>query len=148
MRCNYTSANLSIDDILKFKRRHQGELGLFRANIESLTRNIPVDATIEQIQQQVRDIYKNQFEPGYNDLKRCLKGAGIKWFANNLLKISFFSTGATTIPTALLGLSVPFALLAGTTISLISSIVLYNAEKRDIIRHNPYSYLLTMNKGI
>ena len=70
------SDEVSIDDILKFKRQHQDELGLFRMNIESLTRNIPVDATIEQIRQQVSDIYVNQFLPGYNNLKKSLNGAG------------------------------------------------------------------------
>lgn len=142
------SDEVSIDDILKFKRQHQDELGLFRTNIENLTRNIPVDATIEQIRQQVNDIYVNQFLPGYNDLKKSLSGAGIKWLANNFMKISFFATGGTAIPTALLGLSIPSALLAGAVASVISSVVLYNSEKQDILRHNPYSYLLAMNNGI
>ena len=142
------SDEVSIDDILNFKRQHQDELGLFRTNIENLTKNIPADATIEQIQQHVNDIYVNQFLPGYNDLKKSLSGAGIKWVANNFMKISFFATGGTAIPTALLGLSVPSALLAGAVASVISSAVLYNAEKQDILRHNPYSYLLTINNAI
>ena len=142
------SDEVSIDDILNFKRQHQDELGMFRANIENLTKNIPVDATIEQIRQQVNDIYVNQFLPGYNDLKKSLSGAGIKWVANNFMKISFFATGGTTLPTALLGLSIPSALLAGAVASVISSVVLYNAEKQDTLRHNPYSYLLAMNNGI
>ncbi|WP_290526875.1 DUF6236 family protein [Alistipes sp.] len=142
------SDEVSINDILKFKRQHQNELGLFRTNIENLTKNIPVDATIEQIRQQVHDIYVNQFLPGYNDLKKSLSGAGIKWVANNFMKISFFATGGTALPTALLGLSIPSALLAGAVASVISSVVLYNAEKQDTLRHNPYSYLLAMNNGI
>ncbi len=142
------SDEVSFDDILKFKRRHQDELGLFRTNIENLTKSIPADATIDQIRQQVNDIYVNQFLPGYNDLQKSLSGAGIKWVANNFMKISFFATGGTAIPTALLGLSIPSALLAGAVASIISSVVLYNADKQDTLRHNPYSYLLAMNNGI
>lgn len=77
-----------------------------------------------------------------------MSGAGIKWAANNFMKISFFATGGTALPTALLGLSIPSALLAGAVASVISSVVLYNADKQDILRHNPYSYLLAMNNGI
>lgn len=141
------SNEVSIHDILEFKRKHQDELGLFRMNLEKLTKNISADATIEQIRQQVYDIYVNQFLPGYDDLKESLSGAGIKWVANNFMKISFFSTGGTAIPTALLGLSIPSALLAGAVVSVISSAVLYNIEKRDILRRNPYSYLLAINKN-
>jgi len=142
------SDDVAIDDILRFKRRYQDELGLFRTNIESLVGNVPVDATIEQIRQQVNDIYANRFLPGYNDLKKSLSGAGIKWVADNFMKISFFATGGTALPTALLGLSIPSALLAGTVASVISSVVLYNAEKQDALRHNPYSYLLLMNNEL
>ena len=142
------SDEVSIDDIIKFKRQHQDELGLFRMNIESLTRNIPVDATIEQIRQQVSDIYVNQFLPGYNNLKKSLNGAGIKKFVNTLMKLSFFSTGATTIPAALLGISIPSALLAGAGISVISTLISYNIDKQDVLRNSPYSYLLSMNNGI
>lgn len=142
------SDEVSIDDILKFKRQHQDELGLFRTNIENLTRNIPVDATIEQIRQQVNDIYANQFLPNYNNLKKSLHGAGIKTFVNNLIKISFFSTGATAVPAALLGVSIPSALLAGAGISIISSLISYNVDRQTALRNNPYSYLLAMNNGI
>jgi hypothetical protein len=142
------SNEVSIADILNFKRRHQDELGLFRTNIENLTRNIPMDATIEQIRQQVNDIYINQFLPGYNNLKKSLDGAGIKSFVNNLIKISFFSTGATAVPAALLGMSVPSALLAGAGISIISSLISYNVDRQATLRDNPYSYLLAMNNGI
>lgn len=142
------SEDVSIADILNFKRQHQDELGLFRTNIENLTRNIPVDASIEQIRQQVNDIYVNQFLPGYNNLKKSLDGAGIKSFVNNLIKISFFSTGATAVPAALLGMSIPSALLAGAGVSIISSLVSYNIDRQATLRDNPYSYLLAMNNGI
>lgn len=138
----------SLEDVIKFKRKHQDELGLFRKNVENLTKNIPEDASLVQIRQLVEDVYINEFKPGYNTLTNSLKGSGIKWAADNLMKVSFFSTGATAIPTALLGLSVPYALLAGVGISIISSLVSYNVDKRNTLRNNPYSYLLAINKGV
>lgn len=142
------SDEVSIDDILKFKRQHQDELGLFRQNIERLTQNIPVNATIEQIRQQVKDIYVNQFLPEYNNLKRSLEEEGIRTIVNNFIKISFFSTSATSLPAALLGMPIPSALLAGAGISIISTLFSYNLAKQNILRNNPYSYLLSINKGI
>ena len=137
----------SLDDVVKFKRRHQDELGLFRMNIENLTKDIPVDATLVQIRQKVEDVYRNQFEPGYNTLKKSLKDARIKWIPN-FLKVSLVSTSVTSIPTVLLGLSIPYALVAVGGISMISSAVSYNVDKRERLRNNPYSYLLAVNKGI
>ncbi|KAA6329283.1 hypothetical protein EZS27_021894 [termite gut metagenome] len=138
----------TLDNVVKFKRKHQDELGLFRMNIENLTKDIPKDATLVQIRQKVEDVYVNQFKPGYNALQKSLKGAGIKWATDNLMKVSFFSTGATAIPTVLLGLSVPYALWAGAGVSIISSLVSYNIDKNTAFRNNPYSYLLAVNKGI
>lgn len=142
------SESTSLEDVVKFKKKHQDELGLFRKNIENLTKNIPKDASLVQIRQMVEDVYINEFKPGYNSLANSLKGAGIKWAADNLMKVSFFSAGATAIPTALLGLSVPYALLAGAGISIISSLVSYNVDKQNTLRNNPYSYLLAINKGV
>ena len=138
----------SFHDILSFKRRHQDELGLFRTHLENLAGGIPDDASYEQMQQFVKDVYENQFLPGFNDLKRSLSGAGIKWIADNLMKVSFFSTGATSIPTALLGFPIPSALLAGAVVTIVSSLISYNVEKKEFLRHNPYSYYLAVNSGI
>ena len=142
------SEETSLEDILKFKRSHQDELGAFRQNIEKLTKNIPYDATISQARQYVKDIYTNEFKPSYNNLKKSLKGAGIKTFIDTLMKVSIFSTSATAIPAALLGLSIPTALLAGAGISLIASVINYNEGKKETLRNNPYSYLLALNNTL
>lgn len=138
----------SLEDVVNFKRRYQDELGLFRKNVANLTKDIPADASLGQIKQMVEDVYVNEFLPGYKGLKDALNGSGIKWVADNLMKVSFFSTSATAIPTYLLGLSVPYALLAGVGISVISSLVSYNVDKRAVLRNSPYSYLLAINKSI
>lgn len=138
----------SLEDVVNFKRRHQDELGLFRKNVANLTKEIPTDASLGQIKQMVEDVYVNEFLPGYNGLKDALNGSGIKWVTDNLMKVSFFSTSATAIPVYLLGESVPHALLAGAGISVISSLISYNVEKQAVLKSNPYSYLLNVNKRI
>jgi hypothetical protein len=42
------------------------------------------------------------------------------------------------------GLAVPTALLAGAGLSLIVSGIMYNVDKREALRSNPYSYLLSI----
>lgn len=138
----------SLEDIVNFKDKHQDELGLFRKNVENLTKDIPADASLGQIKQLVENVYVNEFLPGYNGLKDALKGSGIKWVSDNFMKVSLISTGATALPTALLGLSVPYALLAGAGVSIISSLISYNVDKRATLRNSPYSYLLSVNNGI
>lgn len=142
------SKTSSLEDVVNFKKRHRDELGLFRTNISKLTKDIPKNTSIEAFKQQVEDIYNDEFLPSYNNFKKSLDGAGIKWTADNFMKVSFFSTSATAIPMTLLGLSLPQALLAGAGVSIISSLVSYNVDKRDRLRNNPYSYLLAIDKGV
>ncbi|WP_339881171.1 DUF6236 family protein [uncultured Algoriphagus sp.] len=138
----------SLTDVVNFKRRHQDELGLLRTNILKLTKDIPKDIPLEAFKQQIEDVYHDDFLPAYNNFKKSLDGSSIKWTVDNFMKISFFSTSATAIPMTLLGLSMPQALLAGAGVSIITSLVSYNVDKKEKLRNNPYSYLLAVEKGI
>jgi len=142
------SKTTSLEDVINFKKSHRDELGLFRSNIAKLTKDVPKDLPFETLKQQVEDIYNDEFCPAYNNFKKSLKGAGIKWTAENFMKIAFFSAPTTSIPLAYLGLPVPLALLAGAGASMISSLVSYNADKREKLMNNPYSYLLALNKKV
>lgn len=138
----------SLEDIVNFKARHRDELGLFRTNIAKLTSGVSKDLPYDAFRQEISDIYNDEFLPSYNNFRKSLNSAGIKWTADNFMKVSFFSTPATAIPMALLGLSLPQALLAGVGVSMISSYVSYNVDKRDRLRSSPYSYLLAAEKNI
>lgn len=142
------SPDTKVTDVIRFKRSHQDELGLFRANLTKLVKDIPKDVSFEQLQHQVNDIYTNEFVPSYNNLKRALEGSRFKWIADNVMKISFFSTGATAVPTLMLGASIPQALIAGAGVSLISSIVSYNADKAEKLRNNPFAYLYSAERQL
>jgi hypothetical protein len=136
----------SLGDILNFKRKHQDELALFRTNITKLTQNISKEISYEAFRQEVEDIYKDEFLPSYNNFKKALSGSGIKWVSDNFLKVSAISTGSTSLPLALVGLTIPQALIAGVGVSLITSLISYNVDKKEKYISNPYSYLLAVQK--
>jgi hypothetical protein len=138
----------SLDDIVNFKKRHRDELGLFRTNIANLTKNVSKNKPIEAIRQEVEDIYKDEFLPSYNNFKKALNSSGIKWTSDNFMKISVISTSATALPMALLGLSLPYALIAAAGVSLFTSLISYNQDKKEKIRTNPYAYLLATSKEV
>lgn len=137
----------SLEDIVNFKRRHQDELGLFRSNIVKLTQNISKGKSFDATRREVEDIYRDDFLPAYNNFKRALRGSGIRWVSDNFMKVSIISTSSTALP-MVLGLALPHALIAGAGVSLITSLISYNQEKKEALRTNPYSYLLSIDKHI
>jgi len=141
------TAESSLEDIINFKKNHRDELGLFRTNLAELTENITTEITFEGLKQQVEDIYNDKFLPGYNNFKKALSSSGIKWVSDNFMKISVISASTTGLP-ALLGLALPQALLAGAGVSVVSSLVSYNQDKKEKLRTNPYSYLLAIEQGV
>ena len=140
------SKTSTLEDVVKFKKKHQDELGLFRTNIAKLTKDVSKDVPFEAMKQQVEDIYNDEFLPSYNNFKKALDSSGIKWVSDNFMKISVISTSATGLPMALLGLALPQALLAGAGVSIISSLISYNQDKKEKLNANPYSYLLAVDK--
>ena len=138
----------SLADVVKFKQLHQNELGLFRTNIAKLTQSVSKEKSFDAIRQDVEDIYKDEFLPSYNNFKKALNGSGIKWVSDNFMKVSVISTGATALPMALLGLTLPHALIAGAGVSLITSLISYNEDKKEKLRTNPYSYLLALAEKV
>jgi hypothetical protein len=139
---------ISIKKIIKFRKKRADELRRFRIEIEGLTKSIDFKRPIDAIRQQVSDIYGNKVVPAMTDLKESLTDAKIGWLTRDLLKIACFSIPPTSGPLALMGLSVPIAIMAGAGISIVASGVLYNRGKKKILRENPYSYLLAAEKKL
>ena len=137
-----------VKQILRFKEKYSDELGLFRSKIAELTSAISDEQSFESLIHRVNDIYTNQFQPELNNFKKALKSSRIKWVAENFFKVSFFSTSATSLPLALIGLSVPHALLVGAGVSLAVSTVLYNLEKTEKLNQNPYTYVLAVEREL
>lgn len=135
------SPDTSVDDLLRFRDDHKDQLARFRTKMAELTASIDGELTIEALQRRVADVYANEVKPTINELKDCLSASKIKWFLESFMKASMLSVPATgVLPT--FGLSIPHALLAGAGISLTVSAVLFNLQRREDIRQNPYSYVL------
>jgi hypothetical protein len=136
------SPNTPVEKILRFREDHQGELGRFRTKMADLTKSIDGELPLAALQQRVSDIYSNEVGPAIDELKNSLSSSKIKWAMESFLKTSMLSvpTGGAMVA---LGLSMPYALLAGAGISLTVSAVLYNFEKQQEMRRNPFSYLLS-----
>lgn len=142
------SPDTKTEDIIKFKRKHKDELGLFRINLEKLVSDIPDDIPFETLQQNIKDIYTNEFEPSYNNFKKALDGFKLKWINDHVMKVAFFKTGTGALLPYLLGATIPQALFAGIGISIVTSAISYNEAKKTMLRENPYSYLVSAEKEL
>ena len=138
----------NVIDILSFKEDHSDALGLFRTNMKKLLENVSSDSTINALRGEVESIYQDEFLPSFNNLKKQLEQSPLKWTCDKVAKIGFFSVGTTAIPTYLLGLTVPQALIAGAGISLVTSLISYNLDRQKLLRENPYNYLLEIERTI
>ena len=141
------SPDVLLNDIVTFKEQHKDELRAFRVQLNKLVQGVPLDQTLEAIQQTMRDIYDNEFLREYNELTKALKSSKIKWFSDSLVKISAVTASATGIP-MILGATVPQALLAGAGVSMLASVVSYNVDKRQQLSSNPYSYLFAVEREL
>lgn len=136
-----------VDRLIKFREKHRDELAQFRTNVEQLAASIEEDLSVEALRQRVMDIYTGDVAPAISDLKAALNGRRIKWLGDGLLKIGFLSVGSSTM-LAVAGLAVPTALLAGAGISLVATGTMYNIDKQESLRANPFAYLLSVEREL
>jgi hypothetical protein len=139
------SPEVSLTDVITFKEQHIDELRAFRLQLSKLVQDIQPRPTLEATQRAIQSIYENEFIRDYNKLTEALKHSRIKWFADNLVKISAVSASTTGIP-IMLGATAPQALLASAGISLLASVISYNVDKQQKLQENPYTYLLATKK--
>jgi uncharacterized protein DUF6236 len=139
------SSNTSVDDLLKFRDAHKDELARFRTEISNLAGAVNEDLPVEALRQRVSDIYSNQVDPAIADLKRALDGRRIRWLAEGLLKLASLSAGPALVAA---GVPVPTALLAGAGLSFVVLGTMYNVDKRDTLRKDPFSYVLSVKKEL
>lgn len=137
----------SIEDLYKFKERHQQELKNFRNGFDDLSNlNIPPDISEEGLGQYVRDIYENRFLGAYNDLKVSLHGAKIG-FIESIGALAFTDVSTRAIEAfAVLPKHVEYAIGAGAYfgLSLLNRVKANNEIKR---RHR-MSYLLSIEREL
>lgn len=134
-----------IEKIVKFKNQYNDELVLFRQKIATLASSIDANLSESALRQKVQDIYEHEVLPSITNLKKALKGRRIKYGTEGLLKVSCLSASSTSL-LATLGLSVPMALLAGASLSLVAAGTVYSLDKAESLRSNPFSYLLSLHR--
>ena len=138
----------NVIDVLSFKEDRKDALGLFRTNMKKLLKDISPDNSINALREEVESIYNDEFLPSFNNLKKELDSSNLKWTCDNFAKVGFFSVSSTSIPMYLLGLTVPQALLAGAGVSIVTSLISYNIDKKNKLRENPYNYLLEIERTL
>jgi hypothetical protein len=138
----------NVVDVLSFKNDHKDALGLFRTNMKKLLEKVSPDSSINALREEVESIYQDEFIPSFNNLKKQLDQSPLQWTCDKVAIIGFFSIGTTAIPTYLLDMTIPHALIAGAGISLVTSLISYNLDKQKILRENPYNYLLEINRDL
>jgi hypothetical protein len=136
-----------IERLIEFREKHRDELVVFRTKVEQLAASVEADLSTEALRQRIADLHSHEVVPAISTLKAALKGRRIKWLSDGLLKIAFLSAGSSTM-LAVAGLAVPTALLAGAGISLIATGAMYNVDKRESLRANPYAYLLSVESEL
>lgn len=137
----------SLEQLIDFRTRHRDELALFRAEIDKLAASVETDEPIEALRQRIADIYSHNVVPAIANLKSALDGRRIRWLSDGLQKIAFLSVGSSSVLAAT-GMPIPTALLAGAGLSLIVSGVMYNVDRRESLRQNPYTYLLSIQREL
>lgn len=140
------SPDTPIDKIIKYREKHAAELGRFRNIIGELTSSLPDDAPLQAMQQHVSDLYLNEVAPSIEDMKKSLTGSRIKWLTDSWMKLAFISATSSSMLIGM-GLATTNALLVGAGISMVGSGILYNVNKQEYIRENPYSYLVNLERG-
>ena len=136
-----------IDRLIEFREQHGDELAQFRTKVEQLASSIESDLSAEALRQGVSDLYTDEVVPAIASLKAALDGRRIRWLTDGLLKVGFLSAGSSTM-LAVAGLDVPMALVAGAGISLMATGAMYNIDKRESLRANPFAYLLSIERAL
>lgn len=137
----------SIDRLIKFREQHRDELALFRAKVDELASSVNTDLPVEALLKQIDEIHAHKVAPAISNLKMALKGRRIQWMSEGLLKVAFLSTGATAM-LVVAGLAAPIALLAGAGVSLAVSGIRYNVDKEELLRANPFAYMLSVERSV
>lgn len=136
-----------VDRLIDFRNKHKDELAQFRTKVEQLAASVKEDLPVEALRQRVIDLYSGEVAPAISNLKAALDGRRIKWLGDGLMKIAFLSAGSSKM-LAMAGLTVPTALLAGAGISLMATGIMYNVDKRESPRTNPFAYLLSAEREL
>ena len=131
------------DDIIKFRHEFQDELGYFRTKIGELAEKIdPETPSVEALEQQAYDIYKNEIAPAVSTLKKALKISNIRNIATQLTSAIFMAS----VP--FLPKDSPVNLITGAIAQIVAQGVNFALNKKQLLSERPYSYVLKVEEQL
>lgn len=136
----------TVRQLLRFKRDHREELGVFRREINRLTSEFGEDLSLEALQQAVHDQYEAEVAPAMRALRQSLQAQSWDVGLNAFLKVSFFSTAPTALA-LYAGAPSSVALFAGAGVSVVASAVQLRNQRQQARASSPFSYLLSLERG-
>lgn len=131
----------SIQDVLKFAEKRRDERNRFRIELGKLSEGLEELPTLDAIRQTIGDRIDGSVVPSLRDLQRSIRSERWSSSLGGLLKASFF-VAAPTSAAILAGVPGTVALVAGTGISVIATVVEIRGKEVEKMRGNSFSYLL------
>ena len=127
-----------IEKIIGFRKNYADEIGVFRTEIGKLAQGIdPETPSVEALQQQVHDIYLNQIQPSVSNLQKALRGRNIRIWVTNLSSFIFAESINSLV------LSTPMNLLTYAGCEIAVNSINYLLDRKEALRSNPYSFVLS-----
>jgi len=135
------------DKILRFREKHENEVGRFRTAIREFVDSLNSDVQPEALSAYVATIYKDRVVPALHDLRGRLRDSRITCGFNNLKLSTLVSASPTVLGVALAGTPFgPFALAAGVGLSVVLATANYRVQRREILRNSPFSYVIAAER--
>lgn len=138
-----------IDQLLLFKEKYKDELFKYRRALKNLTNGVNVEGhTVDSLLRELKVLHAEEVERGQRDLKRAMKGLGINTIQDGVLKVATLSTTAGTLASQLLSTLAPQSALVAAGLSIAASAVKYARDRASLLREQPYSYLLRIQREL
>jgi hypothetical protein len=139
--------NTPLTKIIKFREKHEDELGRFRSSMRKLVEGVSGKMRFERLKSHLDTVYKDELKPEIEKLRARLKDNRISCGFNNLKASTLLTTSPTAGGVALGALGFgSFALLAGVGISIVLSVANCRIQRREILRDSPFSYVLSAER--
>lgn len=141
----------SIDKILEFKKSHKDELGHFRLKMHELVLQLNEPyPSYEAFEQKLRDLYRNEVIPSLNDINLAMSRSRIQHTVE-FVKASFFCAPGFILSDQLFAPAIGNAAglggaIVGGAVYFLAQKVLYDLNKEEMLRNNPYSYVYYAQK--
>jgi hypothetical protein len=119
-----------VEEIIRFREKHAGELGRFRASLVDLSEGLREDAKPIRLLAEARDRYRNRVVPALGDLEAALSEGRIRFFVRSLMGATAITLGPVDPTKAVEG----GATIMGQTID-------YAFSREKLVREHPFGYL-------